>query len=1061
MSTLLNYILLNILLSTVLLATQEPVKKVSLQLQWKHQFEFAGFYMAKEKGYYRDADLEVELKEFNHGMNIVDDVYKEKSTFGLNYPSLILEKTKGKDIVLLSAILQSSPHVLVSLKSSSINSIRDFKNKKVMISTGETETASFTSMLRSGGVTSSQMVKIPHSFNIEDLLNGTTDIMSVFTSNELYVLNKRNIEYDIWDPKDYGFDFYDDILFTSQSEINKNPIMVEKFRDASLNGWQYAFEHIDETVNLILEKYNTQNKTKEALVYEAEILKELAYANGERLGNIDKIKIQRIYDIYNIMGLAYRGFDIENFIFNPSDKSDVLSKDERAYLKSKKTITMCIDPDWMPFERFENGKHIGMSADYFEVFKKALGVEIDVVQTQTWSESLELAKERKCDIMSLVMETPQRKKYLNFTKPYLQVPLVLATKNDVPFVNDIRSVGNRLIGIPKGYAFGELLRIKYPELNIQEVENINDGLEKVNKGELFGYVGTLAGVGYMFQTKFIGELKIAGKFDESWELGIGVRDDDKILLNIFEKIISNVSEEEKKEILNSWIAINYEKGTDYRLVWQILVAAFILALFGAYRQYILKKSNIELQKAKDRAEEKSVEAEYQRKNFEYMLNTTMEAIGIYEDGICVELNDAAVEMYGYENKEQILGRNALEFVAPSSRNLVVQNITASYSEPYEIKALKSDNSEFPVLVRGKTYTTSGRAQRLVSVLDLTLFKQNEKELIKAKETAEDATKVKSNFLANMSHEIRTPMNGILGMLHVLSKTSLDDKQSEYISKIKTASNNLLNIINDILDFSKIEAGKLEIDRVDFDMNSVIQNVKDLVEFKAVEKGLEFDIPFLDSNSIFYGDSLRLSQILINLTNNAIKFTHKGEVRIEIEHIKDERLRFNVKDTGIGISPEQQEELFQSFKQADSTITRRYGGTGLGLSISKELIDLMDGKIWLKSEPGKGSEFIFELRLPAGDARNVEFINTEDNNEHKSVQKLQEPQEEISQEKRDELFYELKEAVKTSRPKNCNSVIREIQKYQLSQKDAKIFKGILLLIKKYKFKEILEILDGEL
>jgi len=959
--------------------------------------------------------------------------------------------------VLLSAILQSSPHVLVSLKSSGIKSIEDFKNRKIMVSSGESKNTSFTSMLKLADVSPDDMISVPHTFDLKDLLNKKTDIVSLFRSNELYTLDKMGVEYNVWDPKEYGLDFYDVVLFTSNANLNKSPKAVEDFRDASLKGWKYAFEHIDETINVILQKYNTQNKTKEALIYEAKVLKELVYADEKRLGDIDKNKIQRIYDIYNLMGLVKNIVDLDELIFISSDENTLLNRFEKKYLKNKKEITVCIDPNWMPFESFKDGEHIGISADYFKIFQESLGVPLTVIKSQTWSESLELAQGRKCDVMSLAMQTPERKKYLNFTVPYLKIPLVIATKLDVPFINDITTIGDEKIGIPKGYAFVEILRKKYPQLNIVEVENIKDGLEKVNNGELFAYIGTLASIGRMFQMEFTGELKIAGKFDEGWELGVGVRNDDEVLLGIFNKIIKNVDTAKRQQILNNWVAIKYEKGVDNTLTWQIVVAILFVILLVVYRNSILKRSNIYLQMAKDRADKKTVEAQQEKESLQYMLGTTMEGIAIFEDGICIDINDAALRMYGYKNKKELLGQRALVLIAPSSIELVRENIQAGYDKPYEMTSIRADKTEFPTLVNARSYMSNGKKRRISSVLDLTQFKESEKELIKAKEMAENATKVKADFLSNMSHEIRTPMNGIVGMLHLLEKTSLDNKQVEYIFKIKRASNNLLSMVNDLLDFSKIEAGKLEVHSVDFDMNAVLQNVKDLVELKALEKGLDLGIPILEANSIFYGDSLRLSQVLINLTNNAIKFTHEGKVTITLEFKQENILHFSVKDTGIGISKENQEELFQSFEQADASITREYGGSGLGLSISKELIELMNGKIWLESEIGKGSEFIFEIKFPKGDAKNIDSIGL---NIEGKTQEDKTDKEDITTQKRDKLFRELKKAVETSRPKSYNPIIQEMQKYNFSDKDDKIFKNILLLIKKYKFKEVLAILDGK-
>ena len=237
------------------------------------------------------------------------------------------------------------------------------------------------------------------------------------------------------------------------------------------------------------------------------------------------------------------------------------------------------------------------------------------------------------------------------------------------------------------------------------------------------------------------------------------------------------------------------------------------------------------------------------------------------------------------------------------------------------------------------------------------------ELEIAKNKAEESTKLKSEFLANMSHEIRTPMNAIIGMSHLALESSLDEKQKNYIQKISDSAKTLLEIINDILDFSKIEAGKLSIDKHEFNLVDVVDNVINLIEFKAHEKNLKLVVEY--NNSVgkkFYGDSLRISQILINLLSNAIKFAESGDVGLYISKVKNAQIRFKVKDTGIGLTQEQIDKLFESFNQADGSTTRKYGGTGLGLAISKQLVELMGGKIWVESEYGKGSEFIFEIPL---------------------------------------------------------------------------------------------------
>ncbi|MDH3348300.1 MAG: PAS domain S-box protein [Desulfobulbaceae bacterium] len=274
--------------------------------------------------------------------------------------------------------------------------------------------------------------------------------------------------------------------------------------------------------------------------------------------------------------------------------------------------------------------------------------------------------------------------------------------------------------------------------------------------------------------------------------------------------------------------------------------------------------------------------------------------------------------------------------------------------------------------------SNGEITRFVAVKeDVTDKKSMEIAIIKAKETAEAATKAKSNFLANMSHEIRTPMNAVIGMTHLALETELTPRQQNYLQKISMATKTLLSIINDILDFSKIEAGKLDIEQAKFNLTNLLEDVVALSIDKIAKNGVEL-LFYIDDKipNVLIGDEVRVSQIFNNLLSNATKFTEKGEIKVSArltERLDNKIIiECSVKDTGIGLTREQQKRLFQKFNQADTSTTRKYGGTGLGLSISKQLVELMGGNIWVESEQGKGSTFTFTLILGEGkDRRKIE------------------------------------------------------------------------------------------
>jgi len=328
------------------------------------------------------------------------------------------------------------------------------------------------------------------------------------------------------------------------------------------------------------------------------------------------------------------------------------------------------------------------------------------------------------------------------------------------------------------------------------------------------------------------------------------------------------------------------------------------------------------------------------------------------------------QMSGY-SKEYILGKNPRILKSGKNSETLYRDLwntisNGNFWKGEIINCAKNGNEIWNSISITPLFNEDDNITHYVSIQeDITKSKQFEEELKIAKNEAVAATKAKGDFLANMSHEIRTPMNAIIGLNHLLSRTEMSNKQKDYVKKVSYSATGLLGIINDILDFSKIEAGKMDIEYIDFELNDVFENLLNLSGDKVREKGLDLIVDIdKDVPPFINGDSLRIGQILINFVSNAVKFTEKGEIRISCNLVSSENdsavLKFSVKDSGIGLSEEQQNKLFQAFTQADTSTTRKYGGTGLGLSISKRLAELMGGNVGVEGELGVGSTFYFTI-----------------------------------------------------------------------------------------------------
>ena len=792
-----------------------------------------------------------------------------------------------------------------------------------------------------------------------------------------------------------------------------------------------------------------------------------------------------------------------------------LTKAERAWLDTHPDIRLGVDPDWPPFEFISKTKgYSGLASEYIRRMADKLGISAKVHQGLTWSQALEKGSQGEIDLFPCITPSPERARFLNFTRPYLTFPMVIAARTDFAFISSLEALNGRRVAVVKNYFSHEKLASEHKALTLLPTDSVAEGLNLVSQGKADAFAGNLAAITYYAKQMGLTNIKIAAVTPYAFDLCMGVRKDWPQMVAILNKALDAMPETEKNDIRNSWIAMQFDHGMNWALLWKwiagmTLVSGTILGII-LYSNRKLKtevKERKRIENALRQAEEHS----------RLILESVGEGIiGQDARGICTFVNRAALEMLGYQDHE-LLGQPVHETIHHSKpdqtpyppeacamcragirsfkgvgdeviwrkdgsgfqarysstwiRNegqsagsvIVFKDVTHRKKAEEQLRKLYKAVEQSPVSVvitdpdgtieyvnpmftRVTGYTsvealgqnprilksdqtpagtfkalwdtiTSGRAWQgelqnkkkngaliweavnispifsgkgeitnyLCVKEDITQRKKMEASLIEShhqleaavavskqeKRRAEAADKAKSQFLANMSHEIRTPMNAIIGMTHLTLQTDLTPRQQDYVGKIDASAKSLLGLINDILDFSKIEAGKLDMETLEFSLDETLENLAGLILVKAGEKK-DLEVLFRvdpDTPNSLVGDPLRLNQVLVNLGNNAVKFTEKGHiiVGVDVKETNKEQavIRFSVTDSGIGMTPGQQQKLFKAFGQADTSTTRKYGGTGLGLIISKRIVEMMGGSIALDSTYGKGSTFSFTVPLKLG------------------------------------------------------------------------------------------------
>ena len=585
-----------VLFSFIFISPLQAAEEVRLQLLWKHQFQFAGYYMAMEKGFYAEEGIKLDIREYQQGNDPEKLVLDGKVDFAIGRSSLLINQSDHSDLVALFAAFQQSPLMLLTTQASGIKDPSGLRDHRVMITNDAKRVGELLAMLLQSGVTASDFEQQTHSYNIQDLIDGHTDAMASYVSNEPYALQQQGIPYHILHPKDHGFDMYTDILFTSRDFIQRNPDLTERFYRASLRGWLYAFEHIEETAVVIKQHFNSQNKSFEALVFEGEALKKLAFDEQGQFGTLSVKKFNQMAQVYLITNSIERGYDFSDFIYHPASNIHRFTHNELLYIKSSPPLRVCINPDWFPYEAYSEGYHQGIISDYLELVMRAVGLQYNIVPSVSWRETLVLARTGKCDMVAGAMQTTQRSDYLKFSSSYLTIPAVVATLPE----NSEKPLRARKIAVKDKSAFHDIISSRFPAAEVVPVTTALNGLRKVLSGEVHAFVGAEASVAHKLREQTITGIAINDSLNDNWDISFAVAPSNTVLLSVLNKAVGEVSAQQRERILQNWIKVEYSHSFDYSLLWKVLGIIAVLAGLALYRHVNLLSYNKQLQKLADR-----------------------------------------------------------------------------------------------------------------------------------------------------------------------------------------------------------------------------------------------------------------------------------------------------------------------------------------------------------------------------------------------------------------------------------------------------------------------------
>ncbi len=693
---------------------------------------------------------------------------------------------------------------------------------------------------------------------------------------------------------------------------------------------------------------------------------------------------------YNLEKINFQEEKLETITYETKENNLNLTQEQREYLKDKKELKLCVDPNWLPLEKIENNEHIGITSDFFKLISQMIETPISLVETKEWTESLEKIKRRECDILSLAEKTPSREKYLNFTKPYFSAPLVIVTKVGVPFVDNLNSIKEKSLAIVKDYSMEELLKNKYPGINLIEVKSIYEGLAYVQQDKVSGFLDNSLVINYEIQKNNMKDIAITGQFEDTYYLSIASRNDEAILNEILEKALLSIDSNTRTNLINKWKNIKYQVETDYKLVLEILFFGISIIVLFIYWNLKLKdeiRNKEIIQKKLKQSEEK----------FRTLFDIAPVLLDSFDkDGKVVLWNKECEKVFGWSFDEITKVKKPLDlfYTDPLVQKEIFEAFNDSSENIYkEWHPLTKDgkqiitrwaNIKLPnneLIHIGYDITQQRKNEKIVEekTLELKIAKQQLEELNSSlenrieseinKNTKQQIILMHQSKLAQMGemienivHQWRQPLAQINSLVLLIDMELNKNKFTNSILENKLGEIEVLTayMSKTIDDFKNFFSPNKQ--KNIFEIENAIQKALDIVRGVVHLYHIKTTIN-IGKDLKCYSYLEELQQVILTILNNAIealilKKIPSGEISIDV-YKQDNNIVINIQDNALGINIKHLDKIFEPY----FTTKRKAQGTGLGLYMAKMIIE--NGLLGTLNVENKLNGACFTIKIPQG------------------------------------------------------------------------------------------------